>query len=224
MECLNKDDAVKAVDLAEKKFMLHDLAAAKDFCVRALQLDPGLERGKQMLAVVEVHAAAAIRHHSLIILPNDLFGIGDHDWYAILGVDPRADDDSIRTQYRKMARLVHPDKNRMNGAEEAIKLVNEAMTILSDKNKKMIYDSIRSSLPSTSNDASAPPPRTPPPPQPPPYGTPTFVAQCPFCMAQWWYYKTFENYVLLCACCLRNFIVVDFHHLAWGYPGSDSWY
>ncbi|EFJ21273.1 hypothetical protein SELMODRAFT_72972, partial [Selaginella moellendorffii] len=70
-------------------------------------------------------------------------GIGDHDWYAILRLDPRADDATIRTQYKKMALVLHPDKNRMNGAEEAFKLVNEAWTLLSDKNKKMIYDSIR---------------------------------------------------------------------------------
>ncbi|XP_002977935.2 dnaJ homolog subfamily B member 4 [Selaginella moellendorffii] len=143
--------AVKAVELAEKLFMFHDIPAARRLCVKALQLDPGLERGKQMLAVVEVHAAAEARHHSLLLAQ---VGIGDHDWYAILRLDPRADDATIRTQYKKMALVLHPDKNRMNGAEEAFKLVNEAWTLLSDKNKKMIYDSIRSSLPFTSSGRS----------------------------------------------------------------------
>ncbi|MCI49235.1 chaperone protein DnaJ, partial [Trifolium medium] len=44
---------------------------------------------------------------------------GEADWYGILGVDPRADDDTVRKHYRKLALMLHPDKNKSVGADGA---------------------------------------------------------------------------------------------------------
>ncbi|EFJ11972.1 hypothetical protein SELMODRAFT_124892 [Selaginella moellendorffii] len=221
MEC-NKDDALKAAELAEKKYMQQDFVAARKFCNKALQLYPSLERAKQMLAVVEVHAAA---HHS---------HIGLEDWYAVLQVDPCADEATIRKQYRKMALMLHPDKNRVVGAEPAFKIINEAWMVLSDKNKKIMYDVKRSTrikkpengryateqpscstqpeAPATTAPATAPdPPPSPPPPPPPPSANTqqTFWTQCPNCKIQYQYYRKFENYQLLCHRCQTGFIATD---------------
>ncbi|CAL9244633.1 unnamed protein product, partial [Arabidopsis halleri] len=43
---------------------------------------------------------------------------GESDWYGILGVDPLADDETVKKHYKNLALLLHPDKNRFNGAEE----------------------------------------------------------------------------------------------------------
>ncbi|BAB10847.1 unnamed protein product [Arabidopsis thaliana] len=43
---------------------------------------------------------------------------GESDWYGILGVDPLADDETVKKHYKTLALLLHPDKNRFNGAEE----------------------------------------------------------------------------------------------------------
>ncbi|XP_010434388.1 PREDICTED: uncharacterized protein LOC104718358 isoform X2 [Camelina sativa] len=65
---------------------------------------------------------------------------GEADWYGILGVDPLADDEAVKKQYKKLALLLHPDKNRFNGAEGAFKLVLQAWDLLSDKDKRAAYD------------------------------------------------------------------------------------
>jgi len=62
---------------------------------------------------------------------------GESDWYGILGVDPLADDETVKKHYKTLALLLHPDKNRFNGAEGAFKLVLDAWSLLSDKAKRI---------------------------------------------------------------------------------------
>jgi DnaJ family protein B protein 12 len=64
------------------------------------------------------------------------------DYYAILGVDKKANEDEIKKAYRKMALQWHPDKNP-NNAEEATKKfkeIAEAFACLSDAHKRAHYD------------------------------------------------------------------------------------
>jgi len=44
----------------------------------------------------------------------------------MLGVSEGADDDDIRNQYRKLALLVHPDKNKAPGAQQAFQALKKA--------------------------------------------------------------------------------------------------
>lgn len=63
------------------------------------------------------------------------------DYYQTLGVDRSADEKAIRTAYRKLVRKLHPDVNRNDpNAEEKIKDVNEAYEVLSDADKRRMYD------------------------------------------------------------------------------------
>ena len=63
------------------------------------------------------------------------------DYYEILGVDKNADDATIKKAYRKLAMQYHPDKNPDNKeAEEKFKEASEAYEVLSDKEKRQIYD------------------------------------------------------------------------------------
>lgn len=64
------------------------------------------------------------------------------DYYEVLGVDKSASDDDLKKAYRKLAKKYHPDANPDNKAEAEAKFkeVNEAYEVLSDKQKRQMYD------------------------------------------------------------------------------------
>jgi curved DNA-binding protein len=63
------------------------------------------------------------------------------DYYQILGVDKNADEKAIKKAYRSLARQYHPDVNPGDQtAERRFKEINEAYTVLSDKEKREKYD------------------------------------------------------------------------------------
>ncbi|PFX28307.1 DnaJ-like subfamily B member 2 [Stylophora pistillata] len=64
------------------------------------------------------------------------------DYYEVLGVPRTATEEDIKKGYRKQALRWHPDKNPNNKeqAEERFKQVSEAYEILSNKDKRQIYD------------------------------------------------------------------------------------
>ncbi|EEC05135.1 molecular chaperone, putative [Ixodes scapularis] len=62
------------------------------------------------------------------------------DYYEILGVTREADEDLLKKQYRKLALQVHPDKNKAPGAGDAFKAIGNAYAVLSDPEKRKLYD------------------------------------------------------------------------------------
>ncbi len=64
------------------------------------------------------------------------------DYYEILGVQKTATDEELKKAYRKLAKKYHPDANPDNKkeAEEKFKEINEAYEILSDSQKRKMYD------------------------------------------------------------------------------------
>ena len=62
------------------------------------------------------------------------------NYYEVLGVSQEASADTIKKAYRKMARKYHPDVNHESDAEERFKEVNEAYEVLSDREKRSVYD------------------------------------------------------------------------------------
>ena len=63
------------------------------------------------------------------------------DYYEVLGVQKNATKDEIKKGYRKLAVQYHPDKNPGDKeAEEKFKEATEAYEILSDEQKRQIYD------------------------------------------------------------------------------------
>ncbi|CAB4492297.1 unnamed protein product [Rhizophagus irregularis] len=68
--------------------------------------------------------------------------MGEGTYYEILGIEANATEDDIRKAYRKQALLWHPDKNvqRKEEAEAKFKLIAEAYEVLSDPEKKQVYD------------------------------------------------------------------------------------
>ncbi|KAL6871435.1 hypothetical protein ACP4OV_014264 [Aristida adscensionis] len=219
MEC-NKEEALRAKDLATIKLQAADYVGARKIALKAQQLFPGLENISHLLTVCEVHYCASVKIN------------GETDWYGILQVETTADDMLLKKQYRKLALLLHPDKNKFPGAEAAFKLIGEAHVILTDQVKRSLHDSKRKSVIATS--ASLPKKRGRPPMKtdhiakkankenrnapyhqnkPPQAGCsagyPTFWTICLTCGTKYKYPSSLVMKVLLCQMCSSSFLAYD---------------
>ncbi|MFQ6752406.1 MAG: molecular chaperone DnaJ [Clostridia bacterium] len=66
--------------------------------------------------------------------------MANNDYYSTLGVGKNASDDEIKSAYRQLAKKYHPDLNKAPEAAEKFKEINEAYSVLSDKQKRANYD------------------------------------------------------------------------------------
>ncbi len=64
--------------------------------------------------------------------------MAEKDYYQILGLNKSASLEEIKTAFRKLAQKYHPDKN--GGNVEKFKEINQAYQILSDPEKRKMYD------------------------------------------------------------------------------------
>jgi molecular chaperone, putative len=62
------------------------------------------------------------------------------DYYKMLGLDKNATEDEVKKAYKKLALKYHPDKNKHPEAENKFKEVAEAYEVLSDKERRRVYD------------------------------------------------------------------------------------
>lgn len=219
MDC-NKDEAVRAREIAEKKMESKNFTEARKFVLRAQQLHPEAENISQMLMVCDVHCAAE----------KKLFG-NEIDWYGILQIEQTANEAIIRKQYRKYALLLHPDKNKFIGAEAAFKLVGEAQRVLLDQEKRRLHDMKRKPAISyrpphraassfnvgvqanfRSNFTTFIPQHQPSQQQGHSgfgHNRATFWTVCPFCTVRYQYYKEVVNRSLCCQNCKKPFVAYD---------------
>ncbi|XP_052194030.1 uncharacterized protein LOC127802327 [Diospyros lotus] len=183
MDC-NKDEAIRAKEVAEQKMQNGDFEGARKIAQKAQQLFPELENISQLLTVCNVHCSS-----------QDKIRGSKMDWYGILQVQRFSDEVTIKKQYRKLALALHPDKNKFPGAEAAFKIIGEANMVLSDQVKRSLYDNdCRNSIrinPSSSN------------------GRKTFWTSCPFCSVKFNYCAQFVNKPMQCLTCSKPFIAYD---------------
>ena len=66
----------------------------------------------------------------------------ERDFYDVLGVAKDASDHDIKEAYRRLAFEHHPDRNRSPEAEQRFKEVSEAYSVLSDHEKRAMYDAL----------------------------------------------------------------------------------
>ncbi|XP_047081165.1 uncharacterized protein LOC124691921 [Lolium rigidum] len=209
MEC-NKDEALRAKALAERKMLEKDFVAARKMINKAQQLYSEVDNVSQMLTVCDVHCAAGTKVN------------GETDWYGILQLPVFTTDDTlIKKQYRKLALLLHPDKNKFAGAEAAFKLVGEANMTLTDVSKRSAYDmkrraSVRVSAarPSPYQQARRAAPVRPVNLQQPtnPAGPATFWTICSNCGMRYQYYTTLLKKAIRCQSCMKPFIAHDLNN------------
>lgn len=114
--------------LAESCFDCGDLMSALNHARKALSLSPNSEGLSAMATAFEIISSAAATAG------------GMPEWYKVLKVEPFSHINTIKQQYRKLALVLHPDKNPYAGCEEGFKLLNEAFRVFSDKVRRTEYD------------------------------------------------------------------------------------
>ncbi|VVA96183.1 unnamed protein product [Arabis nemorensis] len=227
---INRDEALRAQDLAEGLMKNSDFTSARKLAMKAQKMDFSLENISRMVMVCDVHCAAT----------EKLFG-NEMDWYGILQVEQNANDIIIKKQYKKLALLLHPDKNKLPGAESAFKLIGEAQRILLDKEKRTLHDikrkTWRKHAPAPSYRAQHVPnyhtkpvfqpgvnmrnvfnelrPENRPPQQkaqaqPAAFShRPTFWTFCPFCQAKYEYLRKHIKLNVTCQTCKKQFTAFE---------------
>ncbi|PNY13315.1 chaperone protein dnaJ [Trifolium pratense] len=182
MEC-NKDEALRAKQIAENRMQSGDFVGALKFARKAQRLFPEIQNITQILTVCEVHCAA-----------QNKLSTSDMDWYGILLTDKFTEEATIKKQYKKLALLLHPDKNRSAGAEAAFKLIVEANRVLSDPTKRSLYNAKISRLVGITASQDE---------------RPTFWTSCQHCNTKYQYYRSIVNATVHCQQCSRPFKAHD---------------
>jgi len=90
---------------------------------------------------------------------------GGIDHYAVLGLNPSADDVVIRAAWKALLRKHHPDTNPDDPSGTRAREINEAFAVLGKPDSRARYDRLRTRGPEIVPLHSAPPPRFRPPPR-----------------------------------------------------------
>ena len=165
-----ESEALRLKAMAESKFKASNNAkSALKYAKRAQRLCPHLAGVSEAVTSLTVLAAP--------------------DWYSALGAEPFANSSVIRRQYKKLALLLHPDKNPNVASEEAFKLVGEAFHLLSDRSRRREYDAeLRRKIKAESE---------------------TFWTACSTCRLLHQFQRKYMGQELVCPSCEKSFKAVE---------------
>ncbi|KAF8757834.1 DnaJ protein [Rhizoctonia solani] len=143
----NRDDALKSLRLARKHFEGGNLSEARRLADKSISLFPTAE-AKDFLATL----ASAPSPSGTPTDPPKASGAevhpsagGAHTYYEVLAIEKTADEGEVKKAYRKLALQLHPDKNNALEQTRLSKdtvVVSKAFTILSDPQKRAVYDQV----------------------------------------------------------------------------------
>ncbi|KAK3819989.1 MAG: hypothetical protein J3Q66DRAFT_336005 [Benniella sp.] len=165
---VNKDEALRCLDIAKRHLSSGDLASARKFGLKSASLYPTPEAEAFITTVNREEAKSSSRgtkgseNRAETSTSSASQSAPDHkpareyteeqasavreiqssggDFYKVLGIEKDATDAEIKKAYRKMVLLTHPDKNSAPGAVEAFKVLSKAYEVLSDPEKRAKLD------------------------------------------------------------------------------------
>ncbi|KAG8228794.1 hypothetical protein J437_LFUL006673 [Ladona fulva] len=137
----NKDEAERCIEYAER-FLLEDLLdrLSKNSHQKCTEPEDAPRKRRTATKKEEVRTSDAETEYPKEHLEAVQRIKKCKDYYEVLGVDKEATDSDIRKAYKKLALLLHPDKNKTPGAAEAFKAIGNAVATLTDPEKRKQYD------------------------------------------------------------------------------------
>ncbi|EOA22939.1 hypothetical protein CARUB_v10003675mg [Capsella rubella] len=204
----NRAEVDQWLDTSEKLLASSDFHGAKTFAIRACKADPSrTDIADYILAITDTLIAGETT-------------VGDSklpDWYAVLRLSRLTrNPEHVATQYRRLALLLNLSVNRLPFADEALKLVTDAWSVLSDPPVKSMYDrelqmsqmgqfsqpssqsqhmqdsQLQSQAETLENPVAT-----------------SFWTVCPYCFSLFEYPKVYEECTLRCQQCKRAFAAVE---------------
>lgn len=82
--------------------------------------------------------------------------MANRDYYKVLGVKPGATEAEVKTAYRRMARKYHPDVSKAPDASRRFREATEAYEVLSDPQKRRMYDTYGQAGPGAPSGGTGP--------------------------------------------------------------------
>ncbi|KAK9164432.1 hypothetical protein Syun_005334 [Stephania yunnanensis] len=178
--------ALQYKSLAEESFKQSKLKSALKYAKRAHRLSPNLDGASELATVFNI----------LHVYSKSSAGGGPPHWYQILQVEPFSHINLIRKQYKKLALILHPDKNSCIGSEDAFKHVAEGFRVLNDKIRRKEYDvKLRIALQSQAISAIE--------------QAETFWTACSTCRLLHEFERRYLGHNLVCPSCNKSFRAVE---------------
>ena len=185
---MEREKALTLKAVAEEKYKQSKLKSALKYARKALRLSPDLDGVSEMITAFKILRVGGKRS-----------GAGDSpDWYKILQVEPFSHINSIKKQYKKLALVLHPDKNPFVASEEAFKLIGEAFRCLSDKIRRKEYDlklriAMQSAVAGDGGGGAAE----------------TFWTACSTCRLLHQFERKYIGHNLMCPSCKKSFLALE---------------
>ncbi|KAI5656377.1 hypothetical protein M9H77_25170 [Catharanthus roseus] len=200
------DEALRLKSLAEKKYVDGNLKSAIKYAKRASHLHPSLDGVLEMLTAFRIIRTAnktlGLTPVDGTLLPTSISAPAPPDYYSILQVERFANINTIKKEYKKLALILHPDKNSFVASEEAFKHVGEAFRVLSDRIRRKEYDMrLRISMQSEAEAAAG-------------VGSEvgvleTFWTSCSKCRLLHKFERKYVEHILVCPNCKKGFKAVE---------------
>ncbi|GFY96086.1 chaperone DnaJ-domain superfamily protein [Actinidia rufa] len=221
----SRAEAERLLGIAEKFLQGKDFTGSRDFAILAQETEPLLDGSDQILTVADVLLASQRRVNN------------HHDWYAVLQVDRRSSDDLdlVKKQYRRLAFLLHPDKNKFAFADVAFRIVAEAIREVSNRKHQNHHQQSQNQVRREHEDQQQKLPvrRSSPWAAAAERGSSSggeepregnFWTACPYCYHLYEYPRAFADTCLRCQNCQRAFHAASLPSLPPFVPGKEAYY
>ncbi|CAH1708296.1 J domain-containing protein DDB_G0295729-like [Aphis gossypii] len=153
---INKDESFKCLERAEQFLKTKQFDLAEKFVLKSKKLFP-IPRADELLQEIQeikgsIHPEYTEEQANIVEKVKN-----SENHYTMLNIKRTATVPEIKKAYKKLALLLHPDKNSAPGSGEVFKDVSNAVDTLCDNTKRQIYDqTLIKPKPSTSRTTNYP--------------------------------------------------------------------